>query len=73
MDPEVLELVRTVAPVAAIIVGISVGGWVLTTWMRIKNGYPTGWWLGPGGLSQNRPGIGRADQAAEHRKCAAAR
>jgi hypothetical protein len=45
MDPEVLELVRTVAPVAAFIVGISVGGWVLTTWMRIKNGYPLdgGW------------------------------
>ncbi|MFS0771454.1 hypothetical protein [Sphingomonas sp. 1P08PE] len=28
------------APVA-VIVGLSgVGGWVLTTWMRIKNGYP---------------------------------
>jgi hypothetical protein len=40
MDPENLELIRTVAPIAAIIVGISVGGWVLTTWMRIKNGYP---------------------------------
>jgi hypothetical protein len=40
MDPENLELIRTVAPMVAIIVGISVGGWVLTTWMRIKNGYP---------------------------------
>jgi hypothetical protein len=40
MDPENLELIRTIAPIAAIIVGISVGGWVLTTWMRIKNGYP---------------------------------
>jgi hypothetical protein len=40
MDPETLVLIRTVAPIAAIIVGISVGGWVMTTWMRIKNGYP---------------------------------
>jgi hypothetical protein len=40
MDQEQLELIRTVAPMIAIIVGISVGGWVLTTWMRIKNGYP---------------------------------
>src|SRR3990170_2218176 len=27
-------------PLIAVIVGISVGGWVLTTWLRIKNGYP---------------------------------
>jgi hypothetical protein len=40
MDPENFELIRTIAPIAAIIVGICVGGWVLTTWMRIKNGYP---------------------------------
>lgn len=24
----------------ALIVGLGVGGWVLTTWLRIKNGYP---------------------------------
>src|SRR5687768_2118230 len=24
----------------AVIVSISVGGWVITTWLRIKNGYP---------------------------------
>jgi predicted metal-binding membrane protein len=40
MDPEVIEAIRLVGPIAATIVGISVGGWVLTTWMRIKNGYP---------------------------------
>jgi hypothetical protein len=28
------------APVAAIIGIAAVAGWVLTTWMRIKNGYP---------------------------------
>jgi predicted metal-binding membrane protein len=27
-------------PFIAIIVSIAIGGWVLTTWMRIKNGYP---------------------------------
>jgi hypothetical protein len=24
----------------AVIVSIAIGGWVITTWMRIKNGYP---------------------------------
>lgn len=28
------------APVAAIVGVFGVGGWVLTTWMRIKHGYP---------------------------------
>ncbi|HVJ01695.1 MAG TPA: hypothetical protein VM662_05890 [Sphingomonas sp.] len=28
------------APVAAIVGLAGVGGWILTTWMRIKNGYP---------------------------------
>jgi len=27
-------------PMIALIVSISVGGWVITTWLRIKNGYP---------------------------------
>ena len=27
-------------PMIAVIVSISVGGWVITTWLRIKNGYP---------------------------------
>ncbi len=27
-------------PIVALIVSISVGGWVITTWLRIKNGYP---------------------------------
>ncbi|WNO52761.1 hypothetical protein [Stakelama saccharophila] len=27
-------------PLFAIIAIVAVGGWVLTTWMRIKNGYP---------------------------------
>jgi hypothetical protein len=27
-------------PMIAIISAITVGGWVITTWLRIKNGYP---------------------------------
>jgi hypothetical protein len=35
-----LDILYALAPVAAIIGVSAVGGWVLTTWMRIKNGYP---------------------------------
>ncbi len=42
MDPAFLNVI---APVAAIVGVTGVIGWVLTTWMRIKNGYPLdgGW------------------------------
>ena len=40
MSPEKLELIQTLFPLIAIIVSVSVGGWVITTWLRIKNGYP---------------------------------
>jgi hypothetical protein len=40
MDPEAITVIKTLAPLVAIIVVTGVGGWVLTTWMRIKNGYP---------------------------------
>jgi predicted metal-binding membrane protein len=43
MDPDKAEKLAFVAqlfPFIAIIVSIAIGGWVLTTWMRIKNGYP---------------------------------
>ena len=45
MDPEILAIVEQVMPAVAIIVAVSIGGWVLTTWLRIKNGYPleTSW------------------------------
>jgi hypothetical protein len=48
MDPElahILEFVGTILPIVATIVAVSVGGWVVTTWLRIKNGYPLdgGW------------------------------
>ena len=35
-----LQIVGQLFPMIAVIVTISVGGWVLTTWLRIKNGYP---------------------------------
>jgi hypothetical protein len=40
MDAEHLSLIQTVAPIVLGIVAIGVTGWVVTTWMRIKNGYP---------------------------------
>jgi hypothetical protein len=40
MDPEKVEIVRLVMPMISIVVVAAGGGWVLTTWMRIKNGYP---------------------------------
>ena len=48
MDPELVEIfsfVGKLAPLITIIVVACVGGWVLTTWLRIKNGYPleTSW------------------------------
>lgn len=48
MDPELAEIfsfVTTVLPMVVAIVAITVGGWVFTTWLRIKNGYPleTSW------------------------------
>jgi hypothetical protein len=45
VDPEILGIVEQVMPDFAIIVAVTVGGWVFTTWLRIKNGYPleTSW------------------------------
>lgn len=40
MDPTLIEgLMRLAMPVTMITV-VGVGGWVFTTWLRIKNGYP---------------------------------
>jgi hypothetical protein len=42
---EIFKFVGNVLPFVAIIVAVTVGGWVFTTWLRIKNGYPleTSW------------------------------
>ena len=37
---EKLQVISGLFPMIAIIVSITVGGWVITTWLRIKNGYP---------------------------------
>ena len=42
---EEVGIVLEIFPYIALIVAVSVGGWVFTTWLRIKNGYPleTSW------------------------------
>jgi hypothetical protein len=40
MDVDAInQLMRLAAPIV-MVVAIGVGGWVFTTWLRIKNGYP---------------------------------
>ena len=40
MDPDKLAMISAIGPIIGIgIVSIS-AGWVITTWLRIKNGYP---------------------------------
>lgn len=48
MDPQlaqISDLIGQFLPLVTLIVVASVGGWVFTTWLRIKNGYPleTSW------------------------------
>jgi len=40
MSPEQFSILQGIFPLIAIMASLGVGGWVLTTWMRIKNGYP---------------------------------
>ncbi len=40
MSPEKFQIIQGLFPLIAIIVSVTMGAWVLTTWMRIKNGYP---------------------------------
>ena len=48
MDPklaQITDLLANILPLVTVIVALCVGGWVFTTWLRIKNGYPleTSW------------------------------
>lgn len=45
MDPDRLSFFTDIAPLIAIISVVGVIGWVVTTWLRIKHGYPleTSW------------------------------
>ena len=40
-----LPMIIDAVPMIALIVALGVGGWVFTTWLRIKHGYPleTSW------------------------------
>ena len=38
--PEKLAFLATVLPLITVIVTVGVAGWVFTTWLRIRNGYP---------------------------------
>jgi hypothetical protein len=43
MDPQlaqVIDLLRILMPMAAIIVALAVGGSLLNNWLKIRNGYP---------------------------------
>lgn len=43
MDPNVIQIIKLTAgivPFVAVIVALAVGGSLLSTWIRIKNGYP---------------------------------
>ncbi|HEY6049020.1 MAG TPA: hypothetical protein VIV07_08260 [Sphingomicrobium sp.] len=43
MDPQlaqVIDLLRILMPMAAIIVAMAVGGSLLNNWLKIRNGYP---------------------------------
>ena len=37
---QVIDLLRIIMPLSAIIVAIAVGGSLLNNWLKIKNGYP---------------------------------
>ncbi|SEM44317.1 hypothetical protein SAMN05192583_0230 [Sphingomonas gellani] len=45
MSPEQYQIITLLLPLVAVVVAASIGGWVLNTWLRIKNGYPleTSW------------------------------
>jgi len=40
MNQDVLKLLGDLLPFIAIVTSIGVCGWVVTTWLRIKHGYP---------------------------------
>jgi hypothetical protein len=40
MDPVKAQFITQLFPFIAVMASLGIGGWVLTTWLRIKNGYP---------------------------------
>ncbi len=45
MDPDKAIFLNSILPLVVTLSAIGVAGWVITTWMRIKHGYPLigGW------------------------------
>jgi hypothetical protein len=37
---DALTIISAAAPIVTIVAVAAIGGWVFTTWLRIKNGYP---------------------------------
>ena len=37
---EKMQFIANLFPFIAILASLGIGGWVITTWLRIKNGYP---------------------------------
>jgi hypothetical protein len=40
MDPEKVQFISAFAPMIATVGVAGMAGWVITTWIRVKNGYP---------------------------------
>jgi hypothetical protein len=40
MNPDKMQLIGMILPFVAVVVSLGVAGWVVTTWLRIKHGYP---------------------------------
>jgi hypothetical protein len=63
MDPQlaqVIDLLRIILPISAIIVAIAVGGSLLNNWLKIRNGYPlSNSWGMPIHPKNDREGIER--------------
>jgi len=40
MDPMKYNFLMSILPMVAVVASVGVVGWVVTTWLRIKHGYP---------------------------------
>jgi predicted metal-binding membrane protein len=40
MDPMKYQFLMSILPMVAVVASVAVVGWVVTTWLRIKHGYP---------------------------------
>ena len=40
MDPSKAQMISQIIPLVAIVACVGVAGWVVTTWLRVRHGYP---------------------------------